>query len=94
LATTYLRIAARELPPRSLSAFKAALIISAYFGCDAECFDLLFAPAAFFLLAALLGDAALALVFCGAEAETGADEPSVIVFDLFFVLILNGDGSS
>jgi hypothetical protein len=42
---------------------------------------LLFEAAAFFLVAALLGDdgRAVVLVFCGAEAETGADDPSVIV---------------
>jgi hypothetical protein len=42
LAKTNLRIAARELPPRSFNDFNAALIISEYFGCVEPCVDLPF----------------------------------------------------
>lgn len=71
MAKTYLRIAARELPPRSFKAFNAALIISEYFGCDEPALDLLFVD----FFCCFFGEAEAA----DGAAVTGADVLSVIV---------------
>jgi len=73
LAKTNLRIAARELPPRSFKAFNAALIISEYFGCEAPCADLLLVD----FFCCFFGELA---VTAGAD-ETGADVLSAVIFD-------------
>lgn len=80
MAKTNFKIAARELPPRSFKAFKAALIISEYFGCAAlfDDFALLVVVAFFFF-----GDELALLVF-GADEAIGAVVPSVIVDDVKF----------
>lgn len=78
MAKTNLRIAARELPPRSFNALNAALIISAYFGCAATLDDLLL----FDLVCFFFGDA-LAWLVLAADDVTGAVVLSVI-FDVKF----------
>jgi hypothetical protein len=79
LAKTNFKIAARELPPRSLRALRAALIISEYFGCAALCDDFALLVVAFFFF----GDGLALLVF-GADEAIGAVVPSVIVDDVKF----------
>lgn len=79
MAKTNFKIAARELPPRSFKALRAALIISEYFGCAALVDDFALLVVAFFFF----GDAAAALVF-GADEAIGAVVPSVIFLDVKF----------
>ena len=79
MAKTNFKIAARELPPRSFKAFRAALIISEYFGCAALFDDFALLVVAFFFL----GDGLAWLVF-GADKAIRAVVPSVIVDDVKF----------
>lgn len=74
MAKTNFKIAARELPPRSFNALRAALIISEYFGCDAPVDDFALLGVVFFFF----GDG-LAWLAAGADEAIGAVVPSVIV---------------